>query len=122
MTNLIYTCFILQYIYYNHLHVSSIICSSSGSWNFLMQHPVSSLSVSGRPVHRTILIILSFLLISHMYYWIKYPIQFSTLSLKWAYSQSHILFFEGQNKDQICIHTLKGKRVHQVTFPGYSFL
>ena len=52
----------------------------------------------------------------------KYPIQFSTLSLKWAYSQSHFLFFEGQNKDHICRHTLKWKRVHRVTFLIYSFL
>ena len=44
---------ILQYVYYNPLHVSSIICSSSGGWIVLMQHLVSSLSVSGRPVHRT---------------------------------------------------------------------
>ena len=51
MTNLIHTCFVLQYVYYNHLHVSSIICSSSGGWIVLM-HLVSSLSVSGRPVHR----------------------------------------------------------------------
>ena len=34
MTNLIHTCFILQYVYYNPLHVSSIICSSSsGGFN-----------------------------------------------------------------------------------------
>jgi len=52
MTNLINTCFILQYVYYNPLHVSSIICSSSGGWILLMQHLVSSLSVSGRSVHR----------------------------------------------------------------------
>ena len=45
-------CFILQYVYYNPLHVSSIICSSSGGWIVLMQHLVSSLSVSGHPVHR----------------------------------------------------------------------
>ena len=51
ITNLIHTCFILQYFYYNPLHVSSIICSSSGGWIVLMQHLVSSLSVSGRPVH-----------------------------------------------------------------------
>ena len=49
-THLLY--FILQYVYYNPLHVSSIICSSSGGWIVLMQHLVSSLSVSGRPVHR----------------------------------------------------------------------
>ena len=30
MTNLIHTCLILQYVHYNPLHVSSIICSSSG--------------------------------------------------------------------------------------------
>ena len=53
MTNLIHTCFILQYVYYNPLHVSSIICSSSGGSVVLMQHLVSSLSVSGGPVHRT---------------------------------------------------------------------
>ena len=47
MTNLIHTCFILQYVYYNPLHVSSIIFSSSGSWIVLMLHLVSSLSVSG---------------------------------------------------------------------------
>ena len=34
--------FILQYVYYNPLHVSSIICSSSGGWIVLMQHLVSS--------------------------------------------------------------------------------
>ena len=44
--------FILQYVYYNPLHVSSIICSSSGGWILLMQHLVSSHSVRGRPVHR----------------------------------------------------------------------
>ena len=44
---------IFQYIYYNPLHVSSIICSSSGGLIVLMQHLVSSLSVSGRPVHRS---------------------------------------------------------------------
>jgi hypothetical protein len=66
-------------------------------------------------------IILSFLLMSHMYYWIWCPIQFSTLFLKWTYSQSHFLFFEEQNKDHICRHTLKGG-VHLVTFPGYQFL
>ena len=52
MTNLIHTWFILQYVYYNPLHVSSITCSSSGGWIVLMQHLISSLSVSGRPVHR----------------------------------------------------------------------
>ena len=30
MTKLIHNCFILQYIYYNPLYVSSTICSSSG--------------------------------------------------------------------------------------------
>ena len=39
-------------LYYNPLHVSSIICSSPGGWIVLMQHLVSSLSVSGLPVHR----------------------------------------------------------------------
>jgi len=29
MTNLMHTCFILQYVHYNPLHVSSITCSSS---------------------------------------------------------------------------------------------
>ena len=43
----------LLYVYYNRLHVSSIICSSSGGWIVLMQHLVSSVSVSGRPVHWT---------------------------------------------------------------------
>ena len=52
MANLIHTCFNLQYVYYNPLHVSSIICSSSGSWIVLMQRLVSSLSVSGCPLHR----------------------------------------------------------------------
>ena len=42
MTNLIHTCFILRYVYHNPLHVSSIICSSSGGWIVLMQHLVSS--------------------------------------------------------------------------------
>ena len=37
----------------NPLHVLSIICSSSGGWIVLMQHLVSSLSVSGHLVHRT---------------------------------------------------------------------
>ena len=46
------TRFILQYVYYNPLHFSSIICSSSGSWIVLIQHLVSSRSVGGRPVHR----------------------------------------------------------------------
>jgi len=44
--------FILQYVYYNPVHDSSIICSSSVRWILLMQHLVSSLSVSSRPVHR----------------------------------------------------------------------
>ena len=43
---------IMQYVYYNPLHVSNIICSSSGGWIVLMQHLVSSLSVSGCPVHK----------------------------------------------------------------------
>ena len=30
VTNLMHTCFILQYVYYNPLHVSSIMCPSSG--------------------------------------------------------------------------------------------
>ena len=30
ITNLIHTCFILQYVYYNPLYVSSSLCSSSG--------------------------------------------------------------------------------------------
>ena len=42
MTNVMHICFILQYIYYIPLHVSSIICSSSGGWTVLMQHLVSS--------------------------------------------------------------------------------
>jgi hypothetical protein len=33
MTNLIHTCFILQFVYYKPQHVSSIICSSSGGFN-----------------------------------------------------------------------------------------
>jgi len=49
-THLFY--FILQYVYYNPLHVSIIICSLSGGWNVLMLHLVSSLSESDRPVHR----------------------------------------------------------------------
>jgi hypothetical protein len=52
MTNLIQNCFILQYVYYDPLHVSSIICSSSGGRIVLMQHLLSSLSVSGCPLHR----------------------------------------------------------------------
>jgi len=52
MTNLILNCSILQYVYYDPLHVSNIICSSSGGWIVLMQDLVSSLSVSGCPVHR----------------------------------------------------------------------
>ena len=41
--------FILHYVYYNPLHVSSIICSSSGGWIILMQHLVpSSRSVAVR--------------------------------------------------------------------------
>ena len=32
MTNLMYTCFILKYVHYNPLHVSSLSCSLSGSW------------------------------------------------------------------------------------------
>jgi len=51
MTNLIHTCFILQYVYYDPLHVSSIICSSSGGLIVLMQHLVSA--VISQPVHRT---------------------------------------------------------------------
>ena len=51
MTCWIHNCFILQYVYYNPVHVSSIVCPSSGGWIVLMQHLVSSLSVSGRPVH-----------------------------------------------------------------------
>ena len=31
----------LQYVYYNSLHVSSIICSSSGGWIVLMQQSVA---------------------------------------------------------------------------------
>ena len=42
MTNLMHTCFILQYVHYIPLHVSSITCSSSGGWIALMQHLVSS--------------------------------------------------------------------------------
>jgi len=34
------------------LHVSSIICLSSGGKNCIIQHLVSSHSVGGRPVHR----------------------------------------------------------------------
>jgi len=52
MTNLTHNCFILQYVYYSPLHVSSIICSSSGGQILLIQHLVFSISVSGRPVHR----------------------------------------------------------------------
>ena len=37
---------IMQYVYYNPLHVSNIICSSSGGWIVLMQHLVSSISRS----------------------------------------------------------------------------
>jgi len=42
MTNLMHTYFILQYVHYNPLHVSSITCSSSGGWTVLMQRLVSS--------------------------------------------------------------------------------
>ena len=48
--NLIHNYIILQYVYYDPPHVSSIICSSSGVWIVLMQNLVSSLSVSGRPM------------------------------------------------------------------------
>ena len=48
-THLLY--FLLQYVYYNPLHVQSIICSSSRGWIVLMQHLVSAFSVNGRPVH-----------------------------------------------------------------------
>ena len=34
------------------VHVSSTMCSLSGGQNFIIQHPVSSHSVGGRPVHR----------------------------------------------------------------------
>ena len=34
------------------LHVSSTMCSSSGGQNCIIQHPVSSHSVGGRPVRR----------------------------------------------------------------------
>jgi hypothetical protein len=49
------TWFILQYVHYNPLHVSSITCSSSGGWIVLMQHLVSSsqsvaLRCTGRPL------------------------------------------------------------------------
>ena len=56
MTDLIHTCFILQYVHYNPLHVSSTLCSSSGGWIVLMQHLVSSTQserVLSQPVHRT---------------------------------------------------------------------
>ena len=59
------TCFILQYIYYNPLHVSSIICSSSGGGIVLMLHLVSSLSVSGRPV--LVLFYNTFIIILYMF-------------------------------------------------------
>ena len=36
----------------NLFHVSSTMCSSSGGQNCIIQHLVSSHSVSGRPVHR----------------------------------------------------------------------
>jgi len=48
MTNLIDTYFILQYVYYNPLHVSSIICSSSGGLIVLVQHLISSLLVTDK--------------------------------------------------------------------------
>jgi len=51
MTNLMHTCFILQYVHYNPLHVSSITCSSSGSLNFNDAASGIVLSVSGLPVH-----------------------------------------------------------------------
>ena len=38
--------------FYDSLHVSRLICSSSGGWIVLMQHLVSSHSVSGCPVVR----------------------------------------------------------------------
>ena len=34
------------------LHVSSIMCSSSGGQNCIIQHLVSSHTVGSRPVHR----------------------------------------------------------------------
>ena len=51
MTNLMHTCFILQYIRYNPLHVSSITRSSSGCLNCIDAASGMVLSASGRPVH-----------------------------------------------------------------------
>jgi len=36
------------------VHVSSTMCSSTGGQNCIIQHLVSSHSVDGRPVHRTV--------------------------------------------------------------------
>jgi hypothetical protein len=51
-THLLYFIVRVQYVYYNPLHVSSIVTSSSGGWIVLIQHLVSSISESDRPVHR----------------------------------------------------------------------
>jgi len=51
MTFFIHNCFILQYVYIDCQNVLTIICSSSGGSIVLMQLLVTSLSVSGRPVH-----------------------------------------------------------------------
>ena len=52
MTNLIHICCILQYVYYNPLYVSSIICSSSGGLNCIDAASGILTSVRRRPVHR----------------------------------------------------------------------
>ena len=61
MTNLIHTCFILQYIYYNPLHVSSIIFSlcidAASDIVAPTKWPSGALverGVLSQPVHRTV--------------------------------------------------------------------
>jgi len=51
MTNLMHTCFILQYVNYNPVHVSSIKCSSSEA-NSIDALSGIVLPVSGASVHR----------------------------------------------------------------------
>ena len=48
MTNLMHTCFILQYVHYNPLHVSSITCSSAGGMNCIDAASGITLPVSRR--------------------------------------------------------------------------
>ena len=52
MTNLMHTCFILQYVHYNPLHVSSITSSSSGGLNCIDAAPGIVFPVIGCTVNR----------------------------------------------------------------------